>query len=331
MRQHAYLPAEWPSERSESADILSALEGGTDVLDLLRRADLVTPPEIDLWSALVHGDPPELYVRAPAPLSPAVTRALATSMGELAQGWWEGDDLLAVPAPVLQLSCTRMDREVLTALPEAYRDQAVERDGAVVAVCRAAATDTRNLTLGRWRQADEALELVTWMLARFNDAEMRRSGVIDPISGAYTREFFEAALNIELARTERQPSELTLVLLQLRRSVPLLADQCPTPRVLAIAAGVMRAQLRSADIIARVAPRHLAALLPSTGPRNGMIAAQRLGEALQDQPDLEGWSVDIGVSGLGIELVGPQELLAQATEAMRAAERTAARHPYVFV
>lgn len=89
----------------------------------------------------------------------------------------------------------------------------------------------------------------------------------------------------------------------------------------------MRAQLRSADVIARVASRRLAALLPSTGPRRGMISAQRLGEALQDQPDLQGWRVDIGVSGPGIDLVTPHGLLQQASEAMRAA----ARHPYVFV
>lgn len=325
------LPGEQPWEESDDADVLSRLEGATDALDLLLRADAVTPREIDLWAALVHGDPPELLVRAPAPLSPSVTRALAASLGAQAGVWAGESDAPDGDAPVLQLSCARMDGEVLTALPEAWRDRVVEARGELVAVCRAAASDGRNLTLDRWRRADETLEVVAWLLAHFSDAGARRPGVTDPLSGAYTRDFFEAVLAIELARTERQASELTIVLLQLRRSLPLLADQSPPPQALATAARVMRAQLRSADIIARVASRRLAALLPSTGPRSGMIAAQRLGEALQDQPDLQGWSVDIGVSGLGIDLVTPQELLQQASEAMRAAERTAARYPYVFV
>lgn len=331
MSHPIHLSEEQPWEESDGHDVLTRLEGASDVLDLLRRADALTPREIDLWGALVCSDPPQLYVHAPAPLSPTLTHALAASMGARVGAWAGGSDEPEVCARELQLSCAQMDRPVLTALSDAYRDRAVERGGQLAAVCRAAASDGRNLTLDRWRQADEALEVVAWLLAHFSDPGARRPGVIDPVSGAYTHDFFEAMLGIELARTERQASELTIVLLQIRRSTPLLADQCPPPQALATAARIMRAQLRSADIIARVASRRLAALLPSTGPRSGMIAAQRLGEALQDQPELQGWSVDIGVSGLGIDLMSPQELLQQASEAMRAAERTAARYPYVFV
>jgi len=331
MSYPVHLSEEQPWEESAGSDVLARLEGATDVLDLLQRADAITPPEIDLWGALVRSDPPHLYLHAPAPLSPTATHALAASMGAQVGAWAEGLEEPEICARVLQLSCAHMDRQVLTALSDAYRDRVVERSGQLAAICRAAASDARTLTLDRWRQADEALEVVAWLLAHFSDPGARRPGVIDPVCGAYTHDFFEAMLGIELARTERQASELTIVLLQIRRSAPLLADQCPPPQALATAARVMRTQLRSADVIARVASRRLAALLPSTGPRSGMIAAQRLGEALQDQPELQGWSVDIGISGLGIDLMSPHELLAQASEAMRAAERTAARYPYVFV
>ena len=169
------------------------------------------------------------------------------------------------------------------------------------------------------------------MLGTLTDDQCEASGLKDPISGQYSREFFEQVLHNELARHERATSELSVILLQLRRSVQMMADERPSPRVLALTGGLMRHELREADIIARLDGRRLAALLPCTSPRNGLIAASRLGEALADAEELEGWSIDIGVSGMGMETLGASELLDQATHAMLAASKGASNYPFVYV
>ncbi len=312
------------------ADLLEALSQATGVLDLLRRADEITPPEIDLWSALVLGDPAELYVHAPGPLSPSLALALGRSMSEELRLYVGKPEHLWPIEPTLT-SCTDVGCELVTELSEAYHDHVTERGEEVVAVARASALRRNGLTLDRWRQADEALQVTAWMLGSLTDSEMPARGVIDPISGAYTNAFFRQALDKELARHQRVASELCVILLQLRRTSPMLADQRPAPQVLAAAAQVTLAELRDSDLVARLDSRRLAALLPCTSPRNGLITASRLGEALQDVEELKGWSIDIGVSGVGLDTACSNELLDQATYAMLAAQKGASRHPFVYV
>lgn len=318
----------------QAEDVLERLARATDVLDLLRRTDEVTPPEIDLWSALILGTPEggsaRLYVHSPAPLTPALALALADSMH---------DELVACSASVrgrceirhAGMSCADLGSAVMNRFCDAFHDQLTRRGSQVVGVTRAAASVPDGLTLQRWREADAALEVAAWMLGALTDESRPAGGVLDPISGQYSREFFEHTLHKELARHERAASELSVVLLQLRRSAKMMVDERPSPLLLATTAGLMRHELREADIIARLDCRRLAALLPCTSPRNGLIAASRLGEALQDSAELEGWSIDIGVSGVGMETVGASELLDQATHAMLSASRGAAGYPFVYV
>ncbi len=315
----------------ETHDVVDRLARATDVLDLLGRADAVTPPEIDLWSALVLGEQSELYVHCPGPLSPTLAMAVAESMGDEAAAWGDGRGDMRAAADRARFSYARLNRQVLSDLSDAYRDHITQRGDGLVAVARAAATEARSLTLDRWRQADEALEVIAWMLGTLCDEDRPDASVTDSISGAYTREFFEQTLRNELWRSERQPAELSIILLQLRRSSPMLADHWPPPRLLARTAAVMRAQLRRADVVARLDSRRLAGLLPTTGPRNALIAAGRLGEALQDDHELEGWSIDIGVSGVGMETTSVDELLDQARHAMLSAQRGALNCPFVYV
>ena len=67
-------------------DVLDRLAQATDVLDLLRRADEVTPPEIDLWSSLIlgpaEGESARLYIHSSAPITPALALAVSESMHE---------------------------------------------------------------------------------------------------------------------------------------------------------------------------------------------------------------------------------------------------------
>lgn len=332
-------PAKQPWEEDlftpqEAEDVLERLARATDVMDLLRRTDEVTPPEIDLWSALLLGTPESgsarLYVHSPAPITPALALALAESMyDELVSCCGSAPELCEVRQA--GISCADLGSEVINRFCDAFHDQLTQRGSEPVGVTRAAASITDGLTLQRWCEADAALEVAAWMLGALTDDTRESGGVKDPLSGQYSRAFFEHVLHNELARHERAASELSVILLQLRRSTKMMADERPSPLVLATTGGVMQHELREADIIARLDSRRLAALLPCTSPRNGLIAASRLGEALQNTEVLEGWSIDIGVSGMGMETVGAGELLDQATHAMLSASKGATGYPFVYV
>ncbi len=320
----------WPLP-GKSDDVIERLARATDVLDLLRRADEITPPEIDLWCALLLREQPELYVHCPAPLSPTLAMALARSMGEEVAAWSDSQEPVEIAAESARFSFARLSDTMLTELSNACRDLVTRRGDRLIAVTRAAATSNANLTLSRWRDVDEPLEVISWMLGSFSEDERPPVGVIDPLSGAYTREFFDETLRNEIVRAERHPAELSVILLQLRRSTRLLADQRPSPHLLAATAMAMRRELRGTDIVARLDSHRLAALLPSTGPRSALIAASRLGESLHRSDLLEGWSVDIGVSGMGMENITGEELLSQAAHAMVSAQHGATGYPFVYV
>jgi diguanylate cyclase (GGDEF)-like protein len=332
-------PAKQPWEEDlfspqQAEDVLERLAQATDVLDLLRRTDEVTPPEIDLWSALILGTSEDstarLYVHSPAPLTAAHALALAESMYEELTSYCDSVPELSEVRQA-GMSCCDLASEVMSHFSDAFHDQLTQRDSTPVGVTRAAASVTDGLTLQRWREADSALEVAAWMLGALTDDEREKGGVRDPITGRYSREFFQHALHNELARHQRTAMELSVILLQLRRSNKMMADEAPSPMVLTKTGGVMEHELREADIIARLDPRRLVALLPCTSPRNGLIAASRLGEALQDCDGLEGWSIDIGVSGMGMETVGASELLDQAAHAMESASKGSSGYPFVYV
>ncbi|MGI5817184.1 MAG: GGDEF domain-containing protein [Armatimonadota bacterium] len=332
-------PARQPWEEDlftpqDAEDVLERLAGATDVLDLLRRTDEVTPPEINLWGALILGAPESaearLYVHSPAPLTPALALALADSMyDELASCCSSVPELARVRNA--GISCADIRSEVMNRFCDAFHDRLTRRGPDPVGVTRAAASVSDGLTLQRWRQADAALEITAWMVGALTGDDRERCSVRDPISGQYSREFFEQTLHNELARHQRAATELSVILLQLRRSTRMMADERPSPLVLATTGGLMRHELREADIVARIDGRRMVAMLPCTSPRNGLIAASRLGEALADAAELEGWSIDIGVSGMGMETVGAAELLDQATHAMLSASRGSSGYPFVYV
>lgn len=322
---------EEPLGDARPQDRLETLSAATDVLQLLRRADEVTPPEIDLWAALVLGESARMYVHCPRPPSPTATLALADSMKtELCD--YGGEALAAAAcAEQVRLSCASLGDEVMTGLTDAYRDHLTQRGEQVIGLTRAAATNTRGLTLDRWREAEEALEVAAWMLGSLAVAEEGNRGLTDPIAGVYTRAFFEETLRNELVRHARRAAEVAVIVLQLRRSSRALVDVQPSPALLAFVGAAIKDALRLSDVVARVASRQFAVLMPDTNPRGGLIAANRLGETLRDTHDLDGWSIDIGVSGVGLEVAGSDELLNQAEKAMRAAERRRTKHPFVYV
>ena len=202
-------------------DVLDRLAKATDVLDLLRQADQVSPPEIDLWSALILGSPEDgsarLYLHSSAPITPALALAVSESMhDELASCCGSLPELGGVRQA--GMSCGDLSAEVINRFCNAFHDQVTQRGSEPIGITRAGASVADGLTLQRWREADSALEVAAWLVGTLTDEGLEDdAGVRDPITGQYSRAFFQHTLKNELARHQRAASELSIVLLQLRR------------------------------------------------------------------------------------------------------------------
>ena len=82
--------------------------------------------------------------------------------------------------------------------------------------------------------------------------------VVDPVTGLYTRPYFDARLNEEVSRARRHQLELTVIRLRVDGSLPEAA-------LFVRIAEVAKECMRRSDLVARYDDRELAALLPHTG------------------------------------------------------------------
>ncbi|MCG6882761.1 MAG: GGDEF domain-containing protein [Silicimonas sp.] len=78
--------------------------------------------------------------------------------------------------------------------------------------------------------------------------------IVDPLTGAYNRRFFDKRLGEEVARAERNGSELSLLVMDLDRfkRVNDTHGHSAGDRVLAVIAATIAAELRPNDILARI-------------------------------------------------------------------------------
>lgn len=82
--------------------------------------------------------------------------------------------------------------------------------------------------------------------------------VLDPVTGLYTRGYFEARLDEELTRAKRHNLELSVIRLQ-------VGEDLPEAAFFAQIAQTVKDCMRRSDLVARADTREIAALLPHTG------------------------------------------------------------------
>jgi diguanylate cyclase (GGDEF)-like protein len=153
------------------------------------------------------------------------------------------------------------------------------------------------------------LALVTifvYLTARLRDREDRLHEIArtDPLTGVSNRRRFIEALTREFERAKRYESELSCVMLDLDhfKSINDRHGHAVGDRVLLAAANAFRANLRTADVIARWGGEEFVLLLPQTSLVGAQAVAERCRRALEEiritvdgQPIAA--TVSIGVAG----------------------------------
>jgi len=104
--------------------------------------------------------------------------------------------------------------------------------------------------------------------------------VVDPVTGLYTRLYFEARLNEELSRARRHQLELTVIRLRVDGDLPEAA-------LFVRIAQVAKECMRRSDLVARYDAHELIALLPHTGATRETVVRRlhtQLGELIMTFP-----------------------------------------------
>ena len=128
------------------------------------------------------------------------------------------------------------------------------------------------------------------------EAERRTLQRTDPLTGARTVTAFREAATRELDRARRSGAPLALVLFDIDGLRALGAERAD--QALRTLAGLLRAGSRGHDVLARLGPGELAALLPETEPAGALAAANRTVTAFADVdgPGLGPVTVSAGVA-----------------------------------
>jgi RNA polymerase sigma-B factor len=106
------------------------------------------------------------------------------------------------------------------------------------------------------------------------------SSILDPTTGLYSRDYFEARLEEELSRAMRHDLQLSVVRVR-------FSDDTPEETMFAKASQTIKTSVRKMDIVARIGQHEVAALLPHTGDgRNAVLKRlyERLGELETEMP-----------------------------------------------
>jgi diguanylate cyclase (GGDEF)-like protein len=178
-----------------------------------------------------------------------------------------------------------------------------------------------------WLGASVMLSVTMWKIrqhrADLQDGAERASELarVDPLTGLGNRRAFEEALSMELARAQRQGTELALLVCDLDsfkqindRYGHLSGDDC-----LRQTAAALRDQLRQTDTCFRWGGDEFAVLLPATGDELAAEVAARLDEHVPQtctRPDGEPLRITSGHALLADGMSG-EELLGAADAALR--------------
>jgi len=98
--------------------------------------------------------------------------------------------------------------------------------------------------------------------------------VVDPVTGLYSKNYFDARLDEELSRAIRH--ELQMSVIRVR-----LGDDIPEASLFVRAAQTVKQTVRKMDIVARTDTHEIAALLPHTGETKAVVI-ERLSHRLAD-------------------------------------------------
>ncbi|MFZ5535937.1 MAG: diguanylate cyclase [Pseudomonadota bacterium] len=158
--------------------------------------------------------------------------------------------------------------------------------------------------------------------------ELTHQATHDPLTGVANRRLFMEALERELARSRRHAPPLAVLMLDLDRfkRVNDSYGHAAGDQTLRIFVDRCRVTLRESDWLGRLGGEEFGALLPDTGTDEALAVAERLRQAIADQPFRikDGAAIRITTS-IGLALAGEDDtadsLLARADAALYAAKQ----------
>lgn len=160
--------------------------------------------------------------------------------------------------------------------------------------------------------------------------EIYRLTVLDPLTGAYNRRYFDEALAREVGRAERHGRPLSLAMFDIDhfKSINDRMGHVAGDLTLREFAGCVRPLVRCDEVLARYGGEEFAVILPEAPPDRAAAFADRIRQAVADHPfAFEGQSygvtVSAGVGGTdGGQAVSAEALIARADEMLYQSKRT---------
>lgn len=118
------------------------------------------------------------------------------------------------------------------------------------------------------------LRLAAAQFGGVSQADEPPTSILDPVTGLYSRDYFEARLDEELSRAMRHQLEVSVVRVQ-------VGSDLPEASYFARVAQTIKQSVRRADIVARTGTFEIAALLPHTGETRDAVT-RRLSNRLEE-------------------------------------------------
>jgi diguanylate cyclase (GGDEF)-like protein len=199
-----------------------------------------------------------------------------------------------------------IERAIATLPPDAgwLIESVTHRTRAVLLAARGSSDAVVGLTYGDtlarelWRQRRRTLQTVAAMksleLLRTQHDQAARAATLDALTGVANRGAFDLAVQ----QAQQHPADLITVLLidtDKFKQINDTAGHAAGDAALRAIAAELAAQLRDADLLARVGGDEFAALLPGVDAAEAIGIAQRMAEAVRRLPDCLA-TVSIGVA-----------------------------------
>jgi diguanylate cyclase (GGDEF)-like protein len=146
------------------------------------------------------------------------------------------------------------------------------------------------------------------LMAARSDTEVRRlayAATVDPSTGLFNRQYFDARLHQELERAKRSSSSLTVLMIDVDdfKTINDTSGHQTGDAALKVVAGILRSAVRIFDVCARYGGDEFAIVMPNSDRSNAAASAERIRQRIADYrasaegvPALPRLTVSIGVA-----------------------------------
>lgn len=153
--------------------------------------------------------------------------------------------------------------------------------------------------------------------------ELERLAATDPLTKVANRRTFEACLERELARAIRNGDQVSLVMLDLDhfKQVNDTHGHPAGDEALRNVAAALAITCREFDTAARYGGEEFAVVLPSCGPEEGVLIADRLRQAVASAPSVSRLTASAGVATFPDHAANSEDLVLAADAALLQSKR----------